>query len=233
MVNIDALPTDEGMENKTAVLMLSCNKFRSSWGPFFEMLSKFWPDCPYRIILGTDTGSFPGIETVQVGRDKQWASNCIDILDKVDVQKVILFLEDYFLLQPVNNDRIRRCVRHAYDHDIGCLRLFPCPGPTAPWSHTESLGILQKKDNYRLSLQVALWDKKMLKSLLVRGEDAWQTEERGTRRAAMNNGRFVSVLRGEAPVQYEIGIRKGVWQRKALELLSKNGIDISNLHNIK
>lgn len=226
------MPRDDGMEDKTAVLMMTCYKFRQTWEPFFTLLKKYWNDCPYEVVMGTDKGNYKGVRVVEVGEDLGWASNCIYVLNQLSVDKVVLLLDDYFIYEPVNGDRVRKLVRHARDHSIGCLRLTPCPGPTGPWKGTESLGIIKPGDQYRLSLQSAIWDKQVLLGLLKPGESAWDTEVAGSRRSVSVKKPFVSVWRGQAPLKYTIGVLKGKWRKEALELLKKENIPTEGINRI-
>jgi len=230
MISIDNLPTDEGMEERTAVLMITCKRYKQVWMPFWTLFNKYWPDCPYRVAMGTDFDQYDGIETIEIGRDLGWSDNCIYLLNQLTEDRVILFFEDFLPIDTFNTDRIRRLVRHSFDYNIGCLRLAPCPGPTAPWPYTSSLGILQPHDAYRLSLQTALWDRRLLLQLLKSGENGWDTEIKGTARASKRPEHFVSVWRGESPIPYYItAVVKGTWEDGAIELLKKEGVSLDKI----
>jgi hypothetical protein len=230
---IEELPTDEGLEKKTVVLMITCKRYEQAWMPFMTLFNRYWPDCPYRFVMGTDTGSIDSVEIINVGKDLGWSDNCMYILNQLNEERVILFFDDFLPIAPFNTDKIRRFVRHAYDHDIGCLRFAPCPGPTAAWNKTASLGVLQPRDPYRLSLQTALWKRTLLLDLMRKGETGWDTEIKGTIRASKRIEPFVSVWRGESPTPYYItAIVKGVWQDKALEMLVKENISLDKITKI-
>jgi len=215
---------------KTVVLIITCKKFESIWMPFFTLLGKYWNDCPYEIILGTDEGSYPGIKTISLGADFGWSNNCIQILKQIDADRIILFFEDFLPSAKFDTKRVEYLVKHSYDFNIGCLRLQPCPGPTAPWPYCKSLGILQRNDTYRFSLQTALWKKSLLLSLLKHNENPWQAEVWGTKRAKLSGEHFVSVKRGESPTPYIItAVVKGIWQDFATKLLIKEGIPTNNI----
>lgn len=215
------------------VFVATCRKFEQVWNPFFTLFKKFWPDCPYKVVMSTDTGSYPGIKTISTGKDLGWVGNLIHGLQAIDADRVIFFIEDFLPNAPFNTDRIKNLIQHSIDHNIGCLRLQPCPGPTAPWPHDESLGILQPNDPYRLSTQTAIWDKSFLLSLLVPTESPWETEIKGTKRASKSTRHFVSVKRGESPTPYIItGVVKGVWQDSALDFLKQEGIPMDKITKV-
>ncbi len=218
------------MDNKTVVLMPSCYKYRRTWKPFFTLFNRFWNDCPYEIMMGVDIGSYPGIKTIQVGRDLGWASNLIYVLKRIEADRIFLILDDYFIYRQVDGKKIQKLVQLSRNFSVGCLRTTPCPGPTGKWHGSKLLGVLKPNDPYRLSLQSAIWDKKLLLKLLQKGETPWETEIKGTRRASQLSEPFVSVWRGETPIVYEIGILKGKWTENALKLMKKEKISIDGIN---
>ena len=50
--------------NDVTVLVNTSDGFADCWQPFFKLFSTFWPDCPYPIVLNTETldYSFEGVE---------------------------------------------------------------------------------------------------------------------------------------------------------------------------
>jgi len=233
---LSELPTDEGMEEQTAIVMATCAKFQEAWDPFFILFRKFWPDCPYKVYMSTDRGGRNDVEVLKQldNMDRGWSSNLLSSLERMKEDRVILFLEDFFLTGKVDTDSVRRLVRHVHDQGLGCLRMFPCPGPSAPWPHCESLGFIRRGDDYRVSTQVAVWDRRTLAALLREGETAWQFELEGSRRSDRSIMPFVSIKRvseeiAGGPVPYEIGILRGKWRRKVVDIMKANGVPVSGL----
>jgi hypothetical protein len=146
-----------------------------------------------------------------------------------------MFQEDFLIKADVDGSKVRKLVRHAQDQDIGCLRLGPCPGPTGPWHGTENLGIIGQNDEYRVSLQLAIWKKSVLTTLVHEGDSPWHVEIQGPQRVRAVTEPFVSVWRESktvpgGPIPYIItAIVKGVWQNDALELLKREGIPMDGI----
>ena len=40
------------------LLVNSCDAYSDLWEPFFKMLGVHWPDCPYPIVLNTESKAF-------------------------------------------------------------------------------------------------------------------------------------------------------------------------------
>jgi len=220
------------MKNKTAVLMITCKKFSQLWEPFFMLFKKFWPDCPYDVFMGTDVGEHVGIKTISIGKDLGWNKNCLYFLNYLHHDRVIIFFDDFLPCAPFKTQKIEELVEHSFKYNIGCLRLFPCPGPTGVWKPNPQLGTLNPGDAYMFSWQTAIWDRKFLISLVRPNEDPWKTETKGTKRVWKSNRHFVSVKRGESPTPYIISIVKRKWQEGALELLRRENIPTNKITNI-
>ena len=47
-----------------AILVNSTDRYSDTWQPFFTLLGRYWPECPYPIVLNTETLDFehPGLE---------------------------------------------------------------------------------------------------------------------------------------------------------------------------
>lgn len=216
----------------TIVLMMTCYKFKRTWEPFFKLYDKYWNDCPYELVMGTDVGEYANVKCIQIGKDLGWSSNCIHVLKKLNVDRVILMLDDYFIYEPVNTAKICDLVEISYKYDIDYLRLFPCPGPTEKWTKSKELGVIKSSDQYRASLQVAIWNKQMFLELLKEGETAWETEIEGSRRSAKMDALFLSVWRDQSPIRYEIAVLGGKWRQVAIDIMKRENLSTEGIKNI-
>lgn len=234
MVRLEDLTTDIGQEVETVVLMVTCWRFRQVWNPFFTLFQRYWSDCPYSLVMVTDTGSHPNISTIQMGSDCGWASNLLNALRQIDADRLIVFQEDFLLTTPTDTATVRKLVRYSRDNDIGCLRMCPCPGPSGKW-RDEFLGTIGLYDPYRVSLQLAIWDRQSLMGLLREGESAWDLENKGGERSRLYIKPFLSLWRQPddtpgGPVRYFItAVTRGVWEKGALELLGREGIPMDGI----
>lgn len=221
------------MSENTAVIMITCQKFKQLWGPFFILLDKYWSDCYYKKYMITDFGGYDGVENIELKKDYGFSSNLIYAFDKIKENKIIYFQEDYLATGPFNNKRIKNYDNYMNDKNIGCLRLVPCPGPSQEYDEEKTLGILRKGDAYRVSTQTAIWKKETLLSILKHGESGQQFETLGTKRSEDLSEQFLSVFRGESPTPYYItAIVRGVWQEEAIELLKKENISIKDITKV-
>lgn len=220
----------------TAVVIISCKRFEQVWDPFFILFKRYWPDCPFKIYFITDFGKpdYDFINVIEVGRDLKFSSNLIHGLNNIVEKFIVFFQEDYLFLDNFNTPKILELVQIIKDNpEVGCLRLAPCPGPTANSNYSPDLGIVQFGDEYRTSAQTAIWDKQVLLSLLKENETGWDFEIRGTFRSNFLNKIFLSVLRGQSPVPYYItAVTKGKWEQGALDLLKRENISTDKITKV-
>lgn len=226
--SIDQLPIDSGTESDTAFLVISCERYSQAWDPFFTLLFRYWPECPYKIYLCSDTGRYEHarVENIEIGRDLGWAKNFRYALEQIPASRIILTLEDFLPSAPWDNLKIRKLVRHAHEYDAACLRFFPIPGPTSGWYACDALGTIGASDPYRISTMNAIWKKQILLDIVKEDMSAWQFELEGSRMAALRTEPFLSWRRDAAAIMpyFCTAITKGVWEPQAIELLKREKI---------
>ncbi len=235
--DISGLEPDIGGEQRTAVLVATCARYSQVWMPFFTLLGRYWPDCPYNLYMSTDMGQYPGVPVFQTGVDKGWASNIMNALRQIAADRIILFQEDFLLTQRVDTGTVRRLVAYSREKDTGCLRLCPCPGPSGKWTDP-FLGTIGPEDSYRVSLQLAIWDRETLLGIMREGESPWELEREGRERTRLCPKPFLSLWRQPddtpgGPVQYFItAVTRGKWEPGALELLRREGIPMGGITKV-
>lgn len=222
--------------NSTSIVVSSCDKFQDVWNPFFTLFFRYWPDCPFPIFLIANRLSYPDdrVKTILTDEDRGWAANLRLVLDKVPTPYVLYLQEDYLLEGKADTATILALAAYLSQHRAGCLRLYPSPGPDLPCADNNHLGVISKTAPYRVSLQAALWDKEVLRSLLVDGESGWDMEIKGTERSRSQDVPFFSVKRDPATDQvtnlalpyFCTAIVRGRWVRQAVKLCQSEGLII-------
>ena len=92
-------------KDDVTILVNSCDLYEDTWYPFFKLLQMQWPDCPYKVMLNTETKEyncpFMNVETIKSGNEKSWTARLKYALNKIDSEFVLFFLEDFFFLNPL------------------------------------------------------------------------------------------------------------------------------------
>jgi hypothetical protein len=218
-------PTDK----QCSIVVSSCDPFDDVWSPFFQLLFKYWTDCPFPIYLITNHKSYsdPRVHVIKVGEDKLWASNLQFALNSITTPYILYLQEDYFLRKKVDTKKIFDLLRHMQERHVSYLRLVPAPSPDEPWPQDSDLGIIAKNAPYRVSLQASFWNRALLEKLLIPGETGWDMEEKGSVRSDDLPDVFLSSKRKRFFDYYPAtAIKRGKWLPGALALCRREGISV-------
>jgi hypothetical protein len=169
------------LENNCVIIISSCDAYADAWDPFFTLFFRYWQDCPFRVILISNTLDYADrrIASFKIKNDLGWSGNLIEVLNSLREDYIIYFQEDYFLRKKVDSEKVMAALKLMEEIQAAYFRLYPCPGPDLPFDNNQEIGIISPNAPYRNSTQTAIWDRKILLSLLERGETGWEFETGG------------------------------------------------------
>lgn len=179
--------------NDCSVLVNSCDKYSEAWVPFFYLFRKYWPNCKCPIFLNTETKKFTedGVVTLN-SVNESWSSRLRNALSQIETDYIILLLEDFFLMDYVQTDKI--------DEFLDTMRKDPSIAVIYP----KQIRDYDQRDNYHPSLirmetntnhrylinfQAGIWRREALLNLINDGLTPWQIE-RETNLTGKNNYKF-------------------------------------------
>jgi len=224
-------------DNKTSILISSCDKFSDCWDPYIHGIKKYWPDCPYDIYIITNYLDIKDdfVRTINVGEDSGWANNMLIALKYIKAPYILYTHEDFWIKKTVDTKVIEEYIKLIELEKAEYISLYPGSKPYIPFSLDTRLNVISGNAPYRTSLQVALWRKKVLEDLIVEGENPWQFEILGTERSKNYGNKFLAVKRffdgNNVPFHYGIdyvctAINKGRWSKEALHYAKFEGLNI-------
>ena len=85
------------MQNKNcSIIVSSCDNFSDLWEPFFILFFKYWPDCPFKIYLISETKIYSDekVEMISLKKDMGWASNLKAAIRRINTPYFIYFQEE-------------------------------------------------------------------------------------------------------------------------------------------
>lgn len=217
-------------KNEIALLVVTCDAYRDLWKPYFECLFKYWPDCPYPIYLGSNLLNYddPRVNPITIGADTDYSSNLLAMLEKIDSQWIILWIEDFLLSAPVDTARIAKLISDAQEQDAGYVKLIA----SFPYAYTnnknDQIAMVPKGIRYRVNIGVTLFKKDVLIKLLRCGESAWEIEYNGAARSNRLNEKFFclnSNFKSNPPISYINAVAKGRWIRSSVPFLKEEGFE--------
>lgn len=229
--------------NDLTVFVNTSDSFEDCWEPFFKLFKLYWPDCPYPIVLNTETKEYQyeglniSCSKVSLGELKPlgWSECLMRALDGIETPYILYLQEDYFLEASVRKDLFSILLSELHSADIGAIRLLSTDaiGPFYPTNSAFTLEI-DKKAKWRLSLQAGLWKKTVLRSLVRKHETPWQLESYGSYRTRRLKEKIFSVnpveisKKGSEVFPYTpTGIVAGKWVKDiVVPLFKKHKIEL-------
>lgn len=183
VAHVDSTQLHQRDRSNCALLVVSCDAYSDLWKPFFTLLNRHWPDCPYPVFLGAGELVMSGVHTLPSTGGRDWSRCMIEYLERLDFEYIIVMLDDFFLRKRVSTSAIESVLEYARQHNATMVRLIPRPPPTAHVPDSIEIGECAPRSPYRLCMQAAIWRRSKLLSLLRAGESIWQFELNGNERS--------------------------------------------------
>ena len=144
--------------------------------------------------------------------------------------------DDYFLKSEVNHQILNFFYMQFLKHRFDCLHITDqcTSGPFSKNTGIKNIWEINKTATYRVSTQVAFWDKNTLKGLLRNHETGWQFEHFGSLRSKYIPLRLMCVSQDEIikdkneilPYDFT-GIINGKWKEEVVQLFETNNISVN------
>ncbi|MDO1448844.1 hypothetical protein Q0590_21380 [Rhodocytophaga aerolata] len=223
--------------SELCVVVMSCDKYSDIWQSFYTLFDKYWSDCPLKVyhISETKKLNHPKVVSLVAGAGTEWSERLAWALAKIPERYVLFLLEDYLLIDYVDTKRIIDLVNVIKAEEAGYMRIFPCPAPDINYKEYKDIGLILKHSPYNVTTQATIWDKEILKSILVPTETVWKFEIEGSKRTTQIEKIFLGLQEKNSrifkPSDYPYpyfctAVFKGKWMRGAVEHCTKEGIKL-------
>jgi hypothetical protein len=211
------------MDTDCTILILSCDKYADLWKPFFQQFHKHWKDCPYPVVLGSNTVVYKNkkVRTILSGPDSDWSTSLLSILQQIETPYVFLWLDDIFPISDVRTKRFADALASLGKNDGVHMHMMPTPKPDEQLANGK-YGVYKKGAPYRVN-SVGFWGVAALRNLLLPGESPWSFEIMGSYRSSFTDGFYCSMK----PLFERLHvIEKGKIFQDAHEYCQKHGIPL-------
>ena len=218
------------------IVVLTSNSYAWLLPAFAYCLNKHWPGKPAVDVVHYDVqprALSDNFQTTGLGAQKQltWSGGFVSYLSSIRDEIILLLLEDYFFVEPVNVEALQAI--YAYmeaDPAIAKIELSPHRLAYATDGAQGTVGAFRMmlsgaETLFQACIQAAFWRRETLLTFLDPHEDAWQFETQGTQR--MIEARRLGLWSGlilltDPPIlNYENAVR-GSWGRSLSELDAQN-----------
>ena len=222
--------SDKNLNQLCTFVISSCDAYKDLWTPYFNLKTRFWPDCPFRTVLISESikTEIKDVETFNTGQHLSWSAMLRKTIEAVKTPFVLLSMEDFFFQSKVDSAKVENLLDYVIGEDISMLRLIPRPGPNMDLQQDANLGKISMNANYRVSGQASFWKSEVLLDLLDDSESLWEFEINATKRSQKYDG-FVSVIKPIFTYKHHV-IERGKWfPWSALKFKRMNiGVDLKS-----
>ena len=207
-------------------VVVSCDRYKDLWEPFFGCLDRYWPDCPFPIRLVTNEAAYEraGVSVINIGPDRDYASNLIAAINAVPTPWLILWVEDYFFTERIDTDRLLSILDEAVGKGAAYLKLTEDAPLSFDDANGERVGEIPRGVRYRSAIGTALYRKETLRKLLIPGMSVWQLDKSSKSNELPD--RFMALTLREArrpPLPIINAVVKGRWHWLAPGFLRREG----------
>lgn len=210
---------------EVCIVVLSCDKYDDCWDIFKKLFEKYWPDCPYNIYLATETKKYDGIETISIN-EPIWTTRIRKTLETLKTKYVIILLDDFFIRNPVNQEKIEYCINN-FDQQTVTFNF------ELEYSNNIEVGLNGFKlrprfSPYLHSCQPGIWNREKLINHLSIPQSPWDWET-----MSFNSEEKFYINSSKNPIidigyysHNKFSIVRGKWAREIVSFFDKEGIEI-------
>ena len=215
----------------------SCDAYSDTWFPFFHCLEEYWKDCPYPIVLNTESKHFEydGFDIKQYklypNHKIKWSRMLKETLKRIDTKYVLLTQDDYWLEDVVDQDKVEQCLKWMeQDDNIAVFSFMPAHTPNIKNDKYSGFELRPRNGTYRFNCQIAVWRRERLIKFLGSFYSPWEWEIYGSFAGRVYKDEFYVVSNGDPLIfKYYRGgaLRRGKWIRSVvIPIVTKFNFDI-------
>ena len=168
------------MSKNMTMLILSCDKFSDLWDGHIKLLERNWPDRDMETYIVTDAQTDKFYENVGIiiaGTDCEWSERLAVALRSVKTDYVFITLDDYFLIEKVDDSSIVALTDMMDREKIDYVRLFKRPKRTREELYGYSgINRVDTTCNYSVNLYPGIWKKDFIETCVKKPLNAWKFE---------------------------------------------------------
>lgn len=188
-----------GVNNNMTIIVVSCDEYADMWDNFFFCKEKYWPDCPYPIVLANNSIMYKreGVETINCGDESQWSNRTRIVLNQIQTKYVCFVLEDFYFSSSINTEHFESAISLMEKDNISYYKLLSLSKIKTP-NYRIIPYLREIPDNlpYGISLMAAIWEKDFFLDKIGNGNyNPWKFEvDRIKEEKKANGDRIVGVF---------------------------------------
>ncbi|MFK5882355.1 MAG: hypothetical protein QM482_09090 [Sulfurospirillum sp.] len=217
---------------KINVLIASYSKASDIWYITDHFKNKYWkPDLQITLgANGEDRKEFEpeGWNYINNGEDISFSKSLMSYLESINEEYFILMLDDFMILEKVNNNLIKKAFKFIKSKNGVYLRLTPNPKGDTKIDNDFSRIDVKSYVPYITSLQMAIWKKEFLIQLLSYNFSPWEFEVKaGKTKESLSNSDGFYVTNYNF-ITYTHFVEKGKFYPFLKDILKQEGLPLNS-----
>lgn len=220
------------MNSELTLLLVSYDGYGDMWPAFFECKNKFWPDCPYPLVLSNNIKPFdaPNVRVINCGKNAQWSTRTRMALESVSSKYVMFLLEDLFISDKVHTSDIQEALQLMERDNLDYYKLMTFTKINTPmYKDNDYLHVIPASLPYGISLQAAIWKREFFQSMIGNDDyNPWvfEVERLHEEENASEPDKVVGVFDDRNVINICHMVVQGKYLPKSVERMEKVGIKI-------
>ena len=169
--------------NDLSVLIIGFDGYKDVWDHDIELMNKYWPDRPKTFLANSELNpEYDGVEVINAGPGSEWSKKVQVALERIETPYVLLLLEDFFITDYVDNQKIESIMKMIEEDGIKFYQVLvqlirQTWEKGKPYKNLEYIKIIPSQKKYGINLQAAIWEKEFLRTIVGEGNyNAWEFE---------------------------------------------------------
>lgn len=227
------------MENneKVTIVVNSCDLYEDTWEPFLKLFSIQWPDCPYKIVLNTETKVYTGktlpVTTINTKKGISWSARMKKVAKQINSEYIMFFLDDEFLRSPVNVKAFEDTIEYMDNNkDVGYILMRHSEKQKSEFAQPY-FPRAEITDDFQIVGLSALYRKDFMLKILRNHESVWEYELYATKRmkrypykVLQYNKNMPMIFDYDDSTKTGYGVHKRKWLKATKPLLDSFGIEV-------
>jgi len=216
------------------IIVNTCDDYSDVLSIFFKSFEKWWPDCPYPIVINTESKQYsslyPAITyTYQLNNKKDdWGGRLLSTLSQIKTDFVLMVYDDYILEEKVEIEKIKRAISLLESNDQTAVTyLIKTSLPIIQSDKKSLFDAIKDKVDFKLNSAPGIWRRKVLMNYTSPGDNPWAWEVFGTYRTWGDGMSYYSINQNHKDIfcyNYSKGgaIYRGKWVKDVVEKAKKD-----------
>ena len=156
------------------IVVLSCDKNKDLFEPFYHCLEKYWPNHP-QVVYSTESVINPFYKTIPLNFDiEHWTDRVRETVKQIDDNYILFMVDDVFIREKVDNNKVLSLCNYLIGNYANIN--FQLNGDNKAIPVSDEL-LERSPGKWNLACMCTLWQKNAMLDLFNYSTNPWKFEE--------------------------------------------------------